>query len=74
VGLTILVLSILSVELTLIWNSVTGVYEVRSTGQVIPLVGGSGLLINTIWKLIHKEKVKTSLFLLNVSPILSLTD
>jgi hypothetical protein len=70
IGLTILVVSILSVELTLIWNSITAVYEVRSTGQVIPLIGGSGLLINTFWKLIHKEKVKTSLFLLNLGPIL----
>ena len=29
----------------------TGIYTIASTGQVIPLVVGLGLLINAIWKM-----------------------
>lgn len=47
----ILVYSTIAVELTLVWNSVSGVYTVSSTGQVIPLIAGLGLFINAIWKL-----------------------
>lgn len=37
--------------MTLVWNSVLGVYTVASTGQVIPLIAGLGLFINAIWML-----------------------
>lgn len=36
----VIVWSILAIELTLRWNSVTDVYEVQSTGQLIPLIIG----------------------------------
>jgi hypothetical protein len=62
IGLIVLTLSILSVQFTLKWNSISGVYEARSTGQVMPLVAGLGLLINVLRKLIHKEKVCHELF------------
>jgi hypothetical protein len=32
----VIIYSIINIELTLAWNHVTGVYEVSSTGQVIP--------------------------------------
>ena len=45
--------SIIAIELTLVWNNVSGVYNVNSTGQVIPLIAGSGTLISVIWKMRH---------------------
>jgi hypothetical protein len=29
-----------AIELTLLWNSTEGVYDVQSTGQLIPLITG----------------------------------
>lgn len=52
-GVLIAFWSILAVELTLVWNSVTGVYNVRSTGQIIALVVGLGMLVKVLWLLRH---------------------
>ena len=49
--------SLLNVELTLAWNKVTGVYGVGSTGQVIPLIAGFGVLISALWTLQKQMKV-----------------
>ena len=46
-----IVYSIIAIELTLVWNNVSGVYNVNSTGQVIPLIAGSGILISVFWKM-----------------------
>jgi hypothetical protein len=46
-----LIYSTISIELTLVWNSVSGVYNVASTGQIIPLVAGLSMLVGTIWEL-----------------------
>lgn len=46
-----MIYSILAVELTLKWNHVSDVYEVRSTGQLLPLIGGVVLLICTCWQI-----------------------
>ena len=35
---------IVGIELTLFWNSVSGIYDISTTGQVIPFVIGTGLL------------------------------
>ena len=43
--------SIISIELTLVWNNISGVYDVNSTGQVIPIVAGSGTLTGVLWKM-----------------------
>ncbi|KAF2276374.1 uncharacterized protein EI97DRAFT_467079 [Westerdykella ornata] len=43
-------LSILGVELTLVWNSISGVYEIKSPGQLIPLIIGMGTLGQVLWK------------------------
>jgi hypothetical protein len=48
--------AILSIELTLVWNNISGVYNVTSTGQLIPFViGVVGLL-----RLVHGLSVETS--------------
>jgi hypothetical protein len=60
-GIFIASWSILTVELTLAWNSVTGVYNVQSTGQIIALVVGLGILVKVLWLLRHgKVGSKTS--------------
>jgi len=45
--------SVLAIELTLKWNHVTGVYEVTSTGQLIPLVLGITLTATITWQAIR---------------------
>jgi divalent metal cation (Fe/Co/Zn/Cd) transporter len=47
--------SISGVELTLAWNSVSDVYAVQSTGQIIALVVGFGVLVKVLWLLRHGE-------------------
>ncbi|KAL1858996.1 hypothetical protein Daus18300_009754, partial [Diaporthe australafricana] len=48
--------TILSVETTLIWNNVVGIYDIRSTGQLIPfIIGVTGLL-----SLLHSLSVQVS--------------
>jgi hypothetical protein len=42
-------LSILGVELTLVWNSISGVYDISSPGQLIPLAIGIGMLGQVLW-------------------------
>ena len=41
---------IVAIEMTLHWNSFSQVYEVRTTGQIIPLVTGVSWLLDTILK------------------------
>jgi hypothetical protein len=48
-------LSVLVVELTLLWNSVTGVYDISSVGQLIPLAIGIGTLGQVLWRRIEKR-------------------
>ena len=50
------ILYILAVELTLRWNSVSGVYDINSTGQIIPLATGVSVAVVTLWKLIVARK------------------
>lgn len=45
--------SVLAIELTLRWNSVKGIYNIQSTGQIIPLVVGLGILVKVLWLLRH---------------------
>lgn len=48
--------TILSVETTLIWNNIVGIYDIRSTGQLIPfIIGVTGLL-----SLLHSLSVRAS--------------
>lgn len=51
------VIAVLSVELTLKWNGVSGVNEVQSTGQVIPLIAGLSVLIYVFWK-VYQQRVR----------------
>lgn len=48
-----LVFPILGIELTLKWNSVTGVYGVRSIGQLIPFVTGLAGLVQAIYGIVR---------------------
>ncbi|KAK3900969.1 hypothetical protein C8A05DRAFT_35373 [Staphylotrichum tortipilum] len=48
-----LVFPILGIELTLKWNSVRGVYGIRSIGQLIPFVTGLAGLIQAIYGIIR---------------------
>lgn len=56
-SLIVLIVDVVSTELTLHWNHVGGIYEVASTGQIIPLVVGIGSMIAVIWKLKTLRKV-----------------
>lgn len=48
--------TILSVETTLMWNNIVGIYDIRSTGQLIPfIIGVTGLL-----SLLHSLSVRAS--------------
>ncbi|KAF1955588.1 hypothetical protein CC80DRAFT_594309 [Byssothecium circinans] len=42
-------LSVLGVELTLVWNSISGMYDIKSPGQLIPLIIGMGILGHVVW-------------------------
>ena len=43
-------IGITSIELTLVWNNVSGVYEVSSAGQSIPLVLGVSIFVFVLWR------------------------
>jgi hypothetical protein len=42
----VLIYSILAIELMIRFNSITGVYDIKATGQIIPLVIG----LATLWR------------------------
>ncbi|KAJ0418199.1 hypothetical protein BJY00DRAFT_287999 [Aspergillus carlsbadensis] len=44
-----MIYSIAGVELTLYWNTISGVYSVSSTGQLIPLIIGATSLVRTVY-------------------------
>jgi len=46
-----LVVSVIGIELMLVWNDVSDVYSVRSTGQLIPLCVGLIGLLPLLWRL-----------------------
>lgn len=48
ISLAIFVWTILTVELTLFFNSVSGVYNIQSTGQLIPFIIGIFGLSKTV--------------------------
>lgn len=55
VCLLVLVLAVVASELVIVWNGVTGVSDIFSTGQLIPLVVGVGGLIQVLYKLKNQE-------------------
>jgi hypothetical protein len=67
-GIFIAAWSVLTVELTLTWNSVKGVYNVQSTGQIIALVVGLGILVKVLWLLRH-GKVSTQRSILQLTKL-----
>ena len=49
ISLCIMIFSILAIELIIQWNSISGVYTIRSTGQVIPFIIGIGGLSKVLF-------------------------
>ena len=48
----LMIYSIVAVELTLMWNHVTNIYEVKSTGQALALVFGAANFASLLWELL----------------------
>lgn len=55
VCLLVLILAVIAGELVIVWNGVTGVNDVLSTGQLIPLVVGMGGLVQVLYKLKNQD-------------------
>jgi hypothetical protein len=54
---------IVSIELTLVFNSITGVYDLKSTGQLIPFIvalGGLWAALNDLFNEYWKVKFPIS--------------
>lgn len=51
-----LVTLVLVVELTVTWNNITGINSVRQTGQLIPLILGSGAVLQVTWASLFRPK------------------
>ena len=45
----ILVYSVLAIELIIYWNSISNVYSIRATGQIIPFIIGAGGLCKLLF-------------------------
>jgi len=69
IGIMILSLSILGAELGLVWNSVSGVYEISSVGQLIPFVAGLGSLVQTLCKITPNILIKALEMLPHGNPL-----
>jgi hypothetical protein len=52
-----MIYSILGVELTLYWNSISGVYSFSTTGQLIPLIIGGTDLIRTVYGVVKLRQL-----------------
>ena len=49
VSCCILLFSILAIELIIYWNSISNVYNIRATGQIIPFIIGAGGLCKVVF-------------------------
>jgi len=50
------IIVMVATELTIQWNQITGVYELSSAGQTIPLVVGGGLMLRVFWKAYWRDE------------------
>jgi hypothetical protein len=66
------IISILAIELTLLWNNIEEVYSISSTGQLIAFVVGLGPLITTIYEVL-KETAEAVGAKLQISRIVLVT-
>lgn len=64
----LLIMAAASVECIIVWNRVSGVNDMFSTGQLIPLVVGVGGLIQVLYKLTNQE-VRVPLVHRNRAPV-----
>jgi hypothetical protein len=51
VSAVIIALTVISIELTLKWNAISDVYDIESTGQLIPFITGLVGLLKTMSQL-----------------------
>ena len=59
----VLIWSVWSVELTLAWNSVTNIYSIAATGQLIPFIAGMlGFLRNLHLVIVDMHKIVCLMF------------
>jgi len=63
--------SISAIELIISWNKITGVHNIDTTGQYIPLVIGICSLVTVLYELIKDHFVSLLSFLPGLSSILS---
>jgi hypothetical protein len=49
-SVTSLAYSIIGIEMTLYWNSISGVYTINTTGQLIPFVIGLACLTKVVYE------------------------
>lgn len=52
-----LVYIVLAIELTLVWNSISGVYTIGTVGQLIPFVIGAAGLLKIFYKIFAKRVI-----------------
>ena len=50
------IIVMVATELTIQWNQITGVCELSSAGQTIPLVVGGGLMLRVFWKAYWRDE------------------
>ena len=49
--------TILAIELTIVWNGIGGIYDIQTTGQLIPFVIGTIGLFRTLYNVNFEFKV-----------------
>ena len=59
ISFMILLWTVLAIELTLYWNSITDIYSVNSTGLFIAFIVRLGTLLSLLWKLSQKSVCST---------------
>ena len=66
IAIALFAYSIAAVELIIKWNSISGVYNIKSTGQVIPLVIGAGAFLKVMFGIytlrLYESKVSLEVF------------
>ena len=70
----VLIWSVLSVELTLAWNSVTNIYSIAATGQLIPFIAGMLGFLRNLHLVINCRYAQDCMFDVPVFPFNKLTN
>ncbi len=65
--------TIISVELTLAWNNINAVYDIRSTGQLIPFTIGLARLLGLFYDILLNLNERGTCQTGPVSPLIAST-